>query len=183
MLVYKYLCNQSSDLYEISNLSLRDNNGLPTFTKTNVTLPKKSQKPRFNSHELNAHHNSAKHCLCSIFVMELWTVLMDMMRIPHFVLQVILYIWQNFIKKTPKKNIGWLKKTVIYKYQPSSEGGTHSPPLMPHHLYRHTTCNAAPPATPHHLQSRTTCKIQNRRQGSQNGRRGLERCVLEGFAK
>ena len=35
------------------------------------------------------------------------------------------------------------------KYQPSGEGGTLSPPAMPHR----TACNAAPPAKPHRLQN------------------------------
>ena len=37
------------------------------------------------------------------------------------------------------------------EYQPSCEGGTHSPPAMPHQLQCRTACNAAPPVTLQHL--------------------------------
>ena len=58
------------------------------------------------------------------------------------------------------------------EYQPSGEGGTRSPPTMPHLLQCRTTCNPAPPAMPHCMQCCIACKIQNGRQGAQKWQRG-----------
>ena len=47
--------------------------------------------------------------------------------------------------------------------------------------HNQNTSVAAPGALAHRLQRRTACKIQNGRQGPQNGRRGLERGPTLGY--
>ena len=52
--------------------------------------------------------------------------------------------------------------------------------LWAQHMFENTSL-AAEGALAHRLQRRTACKIQNGRQGAQNVRGGLERCLPLGF--